>query len=209
MRLLKVQGKGHVSIEPDMVTVSFDVETKVRDYEECLRTLNSRAEDLRQSMIASGLETRLKTSAFNVRVETQYKGGQHIFVGYAASHRMQIELPVDKTLLNKVLGHVAKGHSGAEIKLAFSVRDKDSLRKRVLTAAVQVAKENAETLASAAGLKLGKLMQMDYGWAEVRIYDQESVMVCEGSVMEDYNADIEPEDVGADDSVTLVYEIED
>jgi uncharacterized protein YggE len=64
MRLLKVQGKGHVSIEPDMVTVSFDVETKVKDYEECLRTLNMRAEDLRQSMITSGLETRLKTSSF-------------------------------------------------------------------------------------------------------------------------------------------------
>jgi uncharacterized protein YggE len=206
--MMKVQGKGRVSTEPDIVTLSFDVEVKVRDYEDCLRTLNVRAEDLRQSMIASGLDkAQLKTSAFTVSVETQYKDGQHVFAGYSASHRMQIELPVDRALLNKVLRHVAQGHSGAEIRLAFSVKDKDALRKRVLAQAVQTARENAETLASAAGLKLGKLMQMDYGWAEVRIYDREASMVCGAPAMPAFDADIEPEDVGAEDNVTLVYEI--
>ena len=211
MRSLKVQGKGRVSTEPDMVTLSFDVEVEVLDYEECLRALNTRAEDLRQSMVASGLDkTHLKTSSFSVRVKTQYKEDQYIFAGYSASHRMQIELPLDKALLNKVLRHVAQGHSGAEINLTFSVKDKDSLRKRVLTQAVQAAKENAETLASAAGLNLGKLMQMDYGWAEMRIYDREATFLCESMASpEDYNADIDPEDVSVEDNVTLVYEIAD
>ncbi len=208
MRLLKVQGKGYVTTEPDMVTLSFNVEAKVRDYEDCLRALNSRADDLRQSMSASGLaRAQLKTSAFNVRVETQYKGGQHIFAGYSASHRMQIELPVDKELLNQVLRHIAHGHSGAKIELAFSVRDKDALRKKVLTQAVKTAKENAETLASAAGVKLGKLVQMDYGWAEVHIYDREASMMCEAP-MPYLDTDIEPEDVRVEDNVTLVYEME-
>ncbi len=104
MRSLKVQGKGHVSVEPDMVTLSFNVEVMEIDYEDCLRNLNKRAEDLRESMTSSGLDTaRLKTSNFNVRVETKYKDDDYIFVGYSASHRMQIELPVDKALLNKVL----------------------------------------------------------------------------------------------------------
>ena len=66
---------------------------------------------------------------------------------------------------------MAQGEEGAKISLAFSVRDKDALRKEVLTRAVEVAKENAATLASAAGVTLGKLMQMDYGWSEVRISD--------------------------------------
>lgn len=208
MRMMKVQGKGHVTTEPDIVTLSFDVEVKLEDYEDCLRTLNARAEDLRQSMIASGLDkAQLKTNAFTVSVDNQYEDGQYFFVGYSASHRMKIELPVDKTLLNKVIRHVAQGHSGAEISLAFSVRDKDELRKRVLAQAVQTAKENAETLASAAGVKLGKLMQIDYGWAEVRIYDREDTMMCAPSAMPDFDADIEPDDVRAEDNVTLVYEI--
>jgi uncharacterized protein len=210
MRVLKVQGKGQVSLEPDMLTLSFDVETKARDYEACLNTLNARAEDLRRSMLASGLErTELKTSAFNVRVENQYKSGQHIFVGYAASHRMSIDLPMEKALLNKVFRHIAQGHSGAEITLSFSVKDKDDLRKRVLAQAVQTAKENAETLASAAGVTLGKLQQIDYGWAEVRIHRPEAIMMCEDSPAMSEDGEIEPADVTAEDNVTLVYEIAD
>jgi uncharacterized protein YggE len=209
MRLLKVQGKGHVNTEPDLVTLSFDVEAKARDYEESLRTLNSQADDLRGSITAAGLDRNtLKTSAFSVRVDTQYEEGKRIFDGYVASHRMKIELPVDKTLLASVLHLVAHGHSGAEISLTFSVKDKDALRKRVLTQAVQAAKENAQILATAAGVNLGKLIQMDYGWAEVRIYDREASMVCAAPVEPPQSqADIEPEDVTAEDSVTLVYEI--
>jgi uncharacterized protein YggE len=209
MRLLKVQGKGRVSTEPDMVTLSFDVESKARDYEESVRNLNLRTDDLRGSMSASGLDrARLKTTSFSVRVETQYKDGQHMFAGYIASHRLQIEIPMDKTLLNTVLRHIAQGHSGAEIRLEFSVEDRDALRKKVLAQAVQAAKENAETLAKAAGVTLGKLIQMDYGWAEVRIYDREASMFCGGpDAMLAYDAEIEPEDVAAEDSVTLAFEI--
>ena len=172
MRTLKVQGKGHISVEPDRVILSFDVEVMLPDYGECLQALNARAGNLKQSMVSAGLDkTHLKTSAFNVRVKTQYQDGQHIFAGYAASHNMRIELPLDKTLLNEVLKSVAQGHSGAEIRLSFSIKDADLLRKRVLAQAVQVARENAETLAAAAGVKLGQLVQMDYGWAEVRIQE--------------------------------------
>ena len=209
MRLIKVQGKGHIAIEPDMVTLSFDIEAKVRDYEKCLHELNMRADDLRQSMIDSGLDkAQLKTSNFNVQIDTQYENGKRIFVGYSASHRMSIELPMDKQLLNKVLYHVAKGHSGTEIDLSFSIRDKEALRKRVLTQAVHVAKQNAETLASAAGIKLGKLVEMDYGWSEVHIYNRRASMICESPSTTMFNCpDIEPEDVTAEDNVTLVYEI--
>lgn len=118
---------------------------------------------------------------------------------------------MDKKLLNRVLRHVAQGHSGAEIRLTFSVKDKDGLRKRVLAEAVRTAKENAEALAAAAGMTLGKLQQIDYGWAEVRIYDREASMLCEGPspAPPAYEADIEPEDVVAEDKVTLVYEMAD
>ena len=107
---------------------------------------------------------------------------------------------------------VSQSNSGAEISLAFSVKDKDSLRKRALAEAVKTAKENAETLATAAGETLGKLQQIDYGWEEVRISNRVASMVCEGpapSTPMEYEADIEPEDIIAEDNVTLVYEIAD
>lgn len=209
MRLLKVQGKGNVKVEPDLITLSFNVESRAWDYEESIRNLNVRADNLRGSMADSDLDkAQLKTTAFNVQADTRYDGGQYIFNGYVASHRMQIELPMDRILLNKVFRHVAQGHSGAEINLCFSVKDKDALRKSVLTQAVQTAKENAAILAEAAGVKLGNLMQMDYGWQEVHIYEREANMVAmESSPKAQYEVDIEPEDIAAEDNVTLTFEI--
>jgi len=133
-----------------------------------------------------------------------------VFVGYRASHVLQIELPADKQLLNWVLRQVAQSESGAEIRLTFSVKDKTGLRRRVLAEAVRAARENAEVLASAAGVTLGKLQQIEYGWAEVRFYDRDSsLLAAEVPAERTMHADIEPGDVAAEDSVTLVYELAD
>ncbi len=209
MRVIKVQGKGHVSVQPDLVTLAFTVESKAMDYGECISLLHARTENLRVSMTKSGLDrVSLKTSAFNVSTDSYYDEGKRHFSGYKASHKMNIELPADKTLISKVLYHVAQGHSGTDIELNFSVKDKDALRKKVLEQAVLAAKANAETLAAAAGISLGKLVQMDYGWTEVRFYETDAGVNCCQEVEEpDY--DIEPEDVKAEDNVTLVYEIVD
>jgi uncharacterized protein YggE len=46
---------------------------------------------------------------------------------------------------------------------------------------VRKATENARTLAEAAGVKLGRILQMDYGWSEVRIYESDARLVSEGA----------------------------
>ena len=210
VRSLKVQGRGHVSAEPDLVTLSFDIEAHSMEYAKSLHHLNKRVDALRNDISSSGLDTaELRTGSFSVRVATRYENDVSVFDGYYASHRMRIELPLEKELLNEVLLSIAKGHSGAEFNLSFSVRDKAALRKKALEQAVQEARGNAEVLAAAAGVKLGKLIQMDYGWAEVRLYEQDVDMYCESaSALENHAPDIEPEEVTASDNVTLVYEIE-
>ena len=211
MRQLKVVGKGYISAEPDLVTLTFNVESKAKEYEKSIQDLNQRADDLRESMITAGLDkAQLKTTAFSVQVETQYVDGQNIFTGYIASHQMQIELAMDKLLMNKVFKHIAQSHSGAEVRLSFSVKDKDALRKRVLVQAVQTAQDNAATLADAAGVKLGELIEVVYGVEEARIYDRQVNVLAQSSVrMAKYEVDIEPSDVTAEDNVTLIYEITD
>lgn len=209
MRVVRVQGRGKVSTEPDICILSFDVEMVTKEYGDCMNNLNQRTNQLRQSLSASEINIHdLKTTDFNIRVENKYSQQRYVFVGYRGSHRLHIELPVDKELLNRVLRKIVEGRSGAEISIAFSIEDKESLRKKTLQEAVRVAKNNAKTLADAAGLKLGDIQQLDYGWTEVRIHEYEANMILADSVMACSPPDIEPEDVFAEDSVTLVYEIE-
>ena len=207
MNTIQVQGKGRVSAEPDIVILSFDVNVKARDYEECLRKLTAQTSDLRSDLVVAGLDkAQLKTSAFNVSIEQTYKDGAHKFAGYCGSHNLQIELPVDKTMLNTVLNQIAHGHSGAQINIIFSVKNSDALHKQVLTQAVQQARQNAETMAAAAGAKLGALIQMEYGWTEVHFQHRSGEFVLE-SCATVFNMDIEPADISAEDTVTLVYEL--
>jgi uncharacterized protein len=210
MKLIKVQGKGHLSCPPDTTIISFAIEVKAGDYAQCLQHLNHRTDDLRRAVApASSKQAALKTTAFNVTTDTEYKDGRYVQVGYQASHRLQIELPMDTPLLNCILREVAGCHSGAQIGIAFSVKDQDALRARVLADAVRAAKANACVLADAAGVKLGPLQHIEYGWAEVRIQECEAELHCKATAApSDHAPDIQPQDVAADDNVTLVYAIE-
>ncbi len=206
MKHLSVQGKGQVRTEPDIVIISFDVSGRAMDYEAALKNLNYRVNNLRENLSTSGLDKKdLKTTDFNVGVETDYKDGRRIFRGYSATHRLKIELPIEQKLLNSVLSNIGEGYSGAKIDLEFSVKDKEALREQVLIQAVQSAKKNAEILASAAGVRLGEIKEINYNWAEIHLFDRRSEMVCESAV--DYGADFEPEEISATDNVTIIYEI--
>ncbi|NCD35028.1 MAG: DUF541 domain-containing protein [Spartobacteria bacterium] len=210
MKLLKVQGKGSASVAPDRVVLSFDIRAKKRDYGACVENLNHRTAILRKNVAAViGDEETLKTTDFQVGTDTKYDGGHYIFIGYKAAHSLMVEVPMDTDLLNRVLHAIAKGESGAEIDLTFTVSDQDGLKKRVLENAVHKAKTNAQILADAAGVKLGALQQIDYGWSEVHIMEESANMICEMPDMDMYSKpDITPDDVSAKDSVTLVYAIE-
>jgi uncharacterized protein len=209
MRVIKVQGKGRVAVQPDTVVITFDVDEKAKEYKDCLNNLNQKTNMLRSDIEAIGRAgSELKTSNFSLRVHTKYTGGRHVFDGYGGSHTLRIEFPADKDILNKVLRQIAQGHSGAEIRLTFTVRDKEAVKKAALVEAVKTAQKNAQILAEAAGLRLGQIQQVDYGWAEIRIYDWGIDMVCQSEPAPmQYEPDIKPEDIAAEDNVTLVYEI--
>lgn len=206
MRVIKVQGRGRINATPDIVRLSLGVAAQSRDYEESVRLLNKQVEKLIESIVAAGLERHhLKTKRFYVEAKYVYKDGERRLSRYEASHRLMIEMALENSLLNRVLAHIASGGSMSEVTLEFAVENSEALHKAALEAAVKVAKENAKTLAEAAGVRLGKLIQMDYGWAEVRIYEErESTVLYAPS---EPNFDIDPDDVEAEDNVTLVYEI--
>jgi uncharacterized protein YggE len=209
MRVIKVQGKGRVTAQPDIVVLTFDVEEKAREYSECINNLNQRTAALRADIESVGRrQNELRTSNFSIRVDHKYKNGRHVFDGYLGSHTLHIELPAEKDLLNKVLGQIARGHSGAEVKLTFTVRDKEGIKQAALREAVRTAQNNARMLAEAASVKLGQIQEDNYGWTEIRVHDRHASMVCEAAPLPvAYEPDIEPEDVFAEDNVTLVYEI--
>jgi uncharacterized protein YggE len=208
---ISVKGVGRVSAPPDLTVVTFTISALDKDYDRSAATLNARVVALRSRLDKAGIKgADLKTTQFGIEAEREYKNNQHVFVGWKSTHELRLELPVDRELLNKAVVAFASGDVESEITIAFEVKDREAMRERILDQATRTARRNAEAIATAAGCRLGKVLHIEYGWAEVRFrsmdYSVKSrMMVAAEDAM--LAPEIEPENVRGEDSVTMVWEL--
>ena len=89
--------------------------------------------------------------------------------------------------------------------------DQEAAKNELLWKAVEDAKTKAKVLSQAVGVILKEIQTIDYSWGEVR-FDLEpvdgAISRCEPLSAESYKLDIEPDDIDASDTVTVVWEIE-
>jgi len=207
---ISVKGVGRASAAPDLTVITFTISALDKDYDRSAATLNQRVVALRSRLDKAGIQgTDLKTTQFEIEAEREYKNNQNVFVGWKSTHALRLELPVDRELLNKAFVAFASGDVESEITIGFEVKDKEAMRERILDQATRTARRNAEAIATAAGCRLGKVLRIEYGWAEVRFRSAEYSIRARQVFSEDamMAPDIEPENVRGEDSVTMVWEL--
>jgi uncharacterized protein YggE len=207
-RTLTVKGRGLVSADPDLVVLFFNVSGQDRSYAASVEKLNGRVESLRRDLETVNVgRAQLKTTDFRVRTDYDYTDRSSVFKGYVASHSLRLELPLDRDLLNRALAQVAQSASEATVNISFDVSDKESLHQRALRAAVENARESARVLADAAGVALGEITRIDYGFVEVRVRSRSVVYEMADASAAAPPPDIEPEALDAEENVTVVWAI--
>jgi len=207
-RVLRVTGQGTVTAEPDLVVLSFDIEERNMEYEECILSMNSRVDTLRKELESFGIEKKaLKTTDFSVKPDYVYddKRRKQVFNGYLSHHKLFLKLDLNRERLNAILDTLAQSASTAKMSIAFEVKDKDRFRKAILEDAVRTAKMNAETIAAASGISIGQILSVEYNWREVQFM---GTFVNElNEISPRASPDITPSEVSGTDSVTVVWEI--
>ncbi|HOT93757.1 MAG TPA: SIMPL domain-containing protein [Methanoregulaceae archaeon] len=207
--VLRVQGRGEARAEPDLVVLSFQVEAWSMDYAETLEGISRSVEDLRDVLGAQGIpRTALKTVGFGVetRYRTAKKTGKPIFQGYDANHALRLELDRSQDV-GAVLRAISKKAPAVEVRLSFEVRDRRGFRQRLLAAAVEAARENAETIARESGVRLGPVLEIEYGWTEVRYSSPFDYRTVSFSPSEAPVPSFEPAEVRGTESVTVTWAI--
>jgi len=205
---ISVKGVGNVNLPPDMTVISFEISSLSREYIGTVEDLNIRVADLREKLSAAGVDPKqLKTLHFRVDADYRYEKEKRVFKGWLAKHDLRLELPVDRDQLNRSFEAITSGKAQAEFRVQFEVRDKSAVREAALADATRTARKNAETIASAAGCSLGKVLNMEYGWSEIRFESLDYSLASGPEVCAMVAPDIEPEDVQAQDSVTVVWEL--
>ncbi len=218
-RIIRVTGKGQISVKPDMIRLMLTLEDMRETYEETLEQSTVQVEMLKDCFEKLGFaRTDLKTLNFNVDTEYESyqdknKAWKRKFIGYKFVHAMKIEFDADNKRLGQVLYALAHAPVRPEFRINYTIKDTEVAKNQLLGKAVSDSKEKARVLTEAAGVKLGDIVTIDYSWGEITFLAEPMArnmkLADECCMYEDsYDMDIEPDDINVSDTVTVVWQIE-
>ena len=215
-KIITVKGIGNVSAKPDMIAISVTQETSAREYDKTMEKAALDLDGIRKAIAKAGHDpVKLKTSSFGI--DTHYENKRdaqgnykRYFKGYKCTHCLNLEFAYDMKELGKVLSALAGCEAKPEFSIRFYVKDQNAMKERMLENAVANAMSKADILTKAAGVKLGEILRIDYSWGELEVYSRTRyetrlAFYAEEAPITDMN--MEPEDVEASDTVTVVWAI--
>ena len=218
-RTIRVTGTGTLKLRPDLTRLTLTLQGTEKEYGDALRRSAEDTETLRGVLekLGFGRET-LKTQQFHV--DTMYEGCQdergnymNRFVGYQFQHVLKLEFPIDDALLGRTLYALAHSGVSPEFQIGYTLADPEAAKTALLEQSVRDARAKAETLAAAAGQKLGALLRIDYARGEfdpvVRPMRKMALAAdaVNAQMAESYDMGIAPDDIRVSDTVTLEWEI--
>lgn len=218
-RTIRVTGKGKISVKPDTIRLRISMEDTFREYDDALRHSTDSAELLKGMFEGLGYDRKaLKTVLFNINTEYESyqdrdKSWKRRFKGYKYTHRMKLEFPADNIRLGKILYALAHCPVSPEFSIEYTVADPEAAKNELLGKAVKDSMQKASVLAEASGVKLDKILTIDYSWGEIdfvsRPLQEMSLRCCAEDTCSpaSYDMDIEPDDIDITDTVTVVWNI--
>lgn len=162
LRLVSVSGAGEVKAQPDMAYVSIGVEARRPTVNEARSQVNETVERLLALTRDLKIDSKYVDST-RLQVQPDYrwdeKTQKQVLQGYLVNRQVEVEVhDLERlgALLEKAVSAGANQVGGARLD---SSRRKD-LERQALALAVEDARLNADTLAQAAGVKLGPVQSL-------------------------------------------------
>lgn len=214
-RLITVKGTGNVSVKPDLIVITMNLESQQLEYDQTMQFAADSVNIITSAIESVGFDKKdLKTTSFDVRThyesyrdkDNNYKSK---FDGYVCEQGLKLEFDFESKIMSDVLSAIAKTSVNPKLNIQFSVKDKAAVSEALLIQATENARIKAEILSKASCVDLGKLINIDYNWGELHLYSptrydmEDRCMVMESS----YAPEIEPDDISVSDTVTFVWEI--
>lgn len=159
---LVVEGQGKVTVVPDIAKLSLGIDASGASLAEVQNGVNQKSKALVDTLKKLGVEEKdIKTTAYNVFPEYNYESRPPRIMGYRVSLTYEVEVK-DFDKINEVV--VAATGAGANIvgNISFEVNDETRNKKlnEAREMAVKEAREKAQGLARAAGVSLGKILNI-------------------------------------------------
>jgi len=161
MNGISVSGTGKVYINPDLAYVYIGVRSESDDVAKALDKNNEQANEVSNALTSMGVEAKdIQTTAFNVYPMDQYSPtGEKTGTNFVVENTVFVTVR-DLGKLGDLLSEVVNSGANNIYGIQFDVTDKSSAVTEARKMAVSEAKKQAQELADAAGVKLGKLISL-------------------------------------------------
>lgn len=166
-RKIMVSAEGKAQLEPDMAVVTLTVSREAETARAALDAANTAMAEVLEAMRAKGIEDRdLQTSNFSIRPRYTYpeprsKDGKRVpeLDGYTVRNSLSVRVR-NMQRLGEILDKSVDLGVNEGGQLLFTNQDPSPALEQARRAAVKAALAKAETLASAAGVKTGGILEI-------------------------------------------------
>ncbi|OGM88431.1 hypothetical protein A2614_01985 [Candidatus Woesebacteria bacterium RIFOXYD1_FULL_40_21] len=159
---LVVQGEGKVSVVPDIAKVSLGIEESGSSLKTVQDSVNKKSKTLTDELKKLGIkDADIKTVSYNVSPNYDYRSVPTKIIGYRVSTTYEVKIK-DFDKVNDVLVKATEVGANSIGNVSFEVNEETKKEKLqdARKEAVKEAKDKAEGLAKAAGITLGKIINI-------------------------------------------------
>ncbi len=204
-----VSGTGKASAVPDTAMASFGVSKTAPTVEAAQTQVNTIANKITADLKTLGIPAKdIQTTNYTVSPNYEYTNGQQTTNGYVVSENVEVKIkPVDKA--NKAIDIATAAGANQVGGITFVLNDiaKEKLQKDATQEAIKNAKTQAQMLADAAGIKLGRIADIQTGQSAPLLMNKYATMDARGGVAESIPpTQLNPGENEVNVTVTLGYE---
>lgn len=206
-RTISVTGEGRASAAPDMALITIGVQSEAPTAAAALRQNSADMTATINKLKELGVADRdIQTSGLSVNPRYNYEENRSSpnVIGFTASNSVSVKLR-DLDNAGAVIDQAVQSGANSLNGVSFDFSDPKLLYDDARRDAIAEAKAKAELLSSAAGVRLGKLLYIQDGYAAA---PQPPVMYRQRAEMAVASVPMEAGESTVNATVTLIYAIE-
>ena len=158
---LYVVGTGSVSLVPDIARISIGVETTLPTAQAAVAETNQKQNAILDALKAKGVEAKdLRTLDFSVNVDQRSRPDGTVEIrGYRAANTVQVTVR-NVTQVGALLDAAVSAGANNIYGISFGIADTEKAQADARDKAIANARVKADAMAKAAGVKLGKVLNI-------------------------------------------------
>jgi len=162
---LTVHGHTEMKVKPDIAYVNIGVVTQARDSAQAVQDNAARATALLKALKQAGTADKdIQTQFYGVQPQYDYNSSPAVLTGYQVTNSVQVTVR-DLTKVGQVIDKAAQAGGNQVNGVTFDLADRTQAEGQALAMAVTEARAKANVMAQAAGVSLGRLLNLSEGTA--------------------------------------------